>query len=350
MSYSRVCSVLNFAFSIALILTAAENTVADALRDVQQHQASERPQTNSTATPVRRNRARKASNNDQGNASSEAAAAFPEFDYTPNVVYKQVDDRRLELDILTPKSLAAERAPALVYIHGGGWAGGDRYRMRRPDIAGVFHRCGSAGIICVSIEYRLNDERVTAFDCAVDCKDALRFLAKNADKYRIDPARIATIGGSAGGHLSLVAALGEAEDFPGDPQLAGHDPALRCEVAYYPATDFTDIELVGRFMGPRAKLMFGGPPEEKADLIRILSPVHLIRKDSTPVLCFHGDRDGVLPVEHSRRLFAKGKAVGADIRYTEVKNAPHGFGRDGTPSIEEICDQASEYVIGRLKR
>lgn len=282
---------------------------------------------------------------------TKIASAFADFDYTPDVVYKQVGEQALQMDILTPKGLKAEAAPVLVYIHGGGWSGGDRYRMMRPDVSGVFQRCGKAGIICVSIEYRLNSATATAFDSAVDCKDALRFLVKNAAKYRIDPTRIGTIGGSAGGHLSLVTALGDPKDFPGDPALAGHDPAsLRCEVAYYPATDFTDPTLAGRFLGPRAALMFGGPPEQKADVIRLLSPVAQIKKGSTPIYCFHGDKDTTLSVENARRLFAKGKEVGADIQYTEVKNGSHGFGGECTPSVAEICDLAAKFVIERLTR
>jgi len=279
------------------------------------------------------------------------AASFPDFVYLPNVIYKQVGDQALQMDILTPKGLKTTAAPVLVYIHGGGWGGGDRYRMLKSDISGVFNRCGKAGVICVSIEYRLNSEKVTAFDSAVDCKDALRFLVKNATQYHIDPARMATIGGSAGGHLSLVTALGNPKDFPGDPALAGHDPAsLRCEVAYYPATDFTDRALAERFLGARAERMFGGPAEKKADVIRLLSPVAQIHKGSTPVYCFHGDKDTTLPVENSRRLYAKGKAVGADIQYTEVKNGRHGFGDDCSPSIDEICTMASRFVIERLTR
>ncbi len=280
------------------------------------------------------------------------AASFPDFDYVPNVVYKQVGDQSLQMDILTPKGLKAIAAPVLIFIHGGGWGGGDRYEIQKPVIAGVFNRCAQAGIICVSIEYRRTTAKATAFDSVVDCKDALRFLVKHATTYRIDPARMGTMGISAGGHLSLVTALGDPKDFPGDPALAGHDPvSLRCEVAYCPATDFTDRALAERFLAPeRAALMFGGPAETKTDVIRLLSPVHLIQKHSTPVYCFHGDKDPTLPAENSRRLYAKGKAVGADIRYTEVKNGTHSFGPDCTPSIDEIAALAAQFAIERLTR
>lgn len=302
-----------------------------------------------TAKGAKKERKRQAP--DAETLAKNVTKTFPEFDHTPDVVYKTVGDQALQLDILTPKGLMAEKAPLLVYIHGGGWGGGDRYRMARPDIAGVLRRCGAAGIICASIEYRLNTEKATAFDSAVDCKDALRFLVKNAAQYRIDPTRIGTIGGSAGGHLSLVTALGDPKDFPGDPALAGHDPvSIRCEVAHYPATDFTDSALAGRFLGPRATLMFGGPPEQKTDVIKLLSPVFQIRKGSPPVYLFHGDKDTTLSVENSRRLFAKGREVGADIQYMEVKDGTHGYGRDCTPSVEEICDLAAKFVIERLSR
>lgn len=277
---------------------------------------------------------------------------FPEFDHTPDIVYKTVGDQKLQLDLLTPKGLKSETAPLLVYIHGGGWGGGDRYRCSRPDISGVFKRCAAAGILCATIEYRLNSPKATAFDSATDCKDAMRFLVKNAKQYRIDPERIGTIGGSAGGHLSLVTALGDPKDYPGDPALSGFDPkSLRCEVAHYPATDFTDVKLAERFVGShRAVLMFGGPADQKADVIRLLSPVQLIKKDSTPVYCFHGDKDTTLSVENSRRLFARGKEVGADIQYTEVKGGGHGFSGDPSPSIDEIVAKASDFVIAKLTK
>lgn len=322
----------------------------NALRAVDDPPAKpETPAVQDKAAAKARKDARQRKPADAATLAKNIGAAFSDFVHTPNVVYKTVGDQALQLDILTPKDLKAEAAPALVYIHGGGWGGGDRYRMARPDIAGVFRRCGKAGIICVSIEYRLNSAKATAFDSAVDCKDALRFLVKNAAQYRIDPTRIGTIGGSAGGHLSLVTALGDPKDFPGDPALAGHDPAsIRCEVAHYPATDFSDHTLAERFLGARATLMFGGPPEEKADVIRLLSPVAQIKKDSTPVYLFHGDKDTTLTVENSRRLFAKGKEVGADIQYTEVKNGSHGYGTDCMPTVDEICDLAARFVIERL--
>ena len=190
---------------------------------------------------------------------------FADFEIVPDVVYKTVGGRALELDLLIPKNLPKTPAPLLVHIHGGGWGGGDRYILTLRDHALVIKRCGKAGIICATIEYRLTDGKATVYDSVVDCKNALRYLVKNATKHHIDANRIATFGGSAGGHLSLMTALGDPKEFPGDPALTSYDPAsLRAEVAFYPATDFTDPALAKRHLTPsRATLLFGGTAQEK---------------------------------------------------------------------------------------
>ena len=285
------------------------------------------------------------------------AQIFADFKWKSNIVYKTVADQALLLDLLLPKNLPKKPAPLLVYIHGGGWVGGNRYRVEGADMASIVHRCGKEGIACATIEYRFADGKSTVFDSVVDCKDAVRFLVKHAADYQIDPQRIAIFGSSAGGHLSLVTALGKPRDFPGDPALADYDPpALRGEVAFYPATDFSDTSLAERFLTDnRAKLMFGGSAREKAAVIRLLSPICLIERNSPPVYLFHGDKDTILSVENSRRLFAKGKAVGAAIQFTEVKGAGHGFSlaakREGPqtdPSAQQIADMAAQFFIEHL--
>jgi acetyl esterase/lipase len=277
---------------------------------------------------------------------------FADFELVPDLVYKTVGEQNLQLDLLIPKNLSKTPAPLLICIHGGGWAAGNRYTIQRPDHVDIIKRCGKAGIISATIEYRLTAGKSTVFDSVVDCRDALRFLVKHAKQYGIDATRIATFGGSAGGHLSLMTALGNPKDFPGDPALAAYDPpSLRCDLSFYPLTDLTDRVLSERFLKPtRAALIFGGTFEEKTDLARLLSPVHLIRKTSTPVYLFHGDADTTLDIEHSRRLFQKGKEVGADIQFTEVKGGVHSFGTQCTPSIAQISEMGAQYLIERLTR
>ena len=118
---------------------------------------------------------------------------------------------------------AEERLPALVYFHGGGWTIGD------VDTHDVVCRQLAVGARCVvfSVDYRLGPEH--PFPAAVeDCIAATTEVHRAAEELRIDPARIAVGGDSAGGNLAAVVAL-QARDAGGPP--------LAFQLLVYPATD-----------------------------------------------------------------------------------------------------------------
>ena len=70
--------------------------------------------------------------------------------------------------------------------------------------------------------YRLakKGSNVAMRDCVIDCKDAIRYLAKNSESLGIDPMRICVMGDSAGGHIAQMLLLASPEQLPGDPALA----------------------------------------------------------------------------------------------------------------------------------
>jgi acetyl esterase len=116
-----------------------------------------------------------------------------------------------------------DKLPALVYFHGGGWTIGDL------DTHDVLCRQLANGARCAvfSVDYRLAPEY--PFPAAVDdCIAATRYVSANAEALRVDAARIAVGGDSAGGNLATVVAL-EARDAGG--------PALAFQLLIYPATD-----------------------------------------------------------------------------------------------------------------
>ena len=118
---------------------------------------------------------------------------------------------------------SSEVLPALVYFHGGGWVIGDL------DTHDVLCRQLAAGARCAvfSVDYRLAPEH--PFPAAVeDCVAATQYIANNARELKIDAARIAVGGDSAGGNLATVVAL-HARD-------AGR-PSLSFQLLVYPATD-----------------------------------------------------------------------------------------------------------------
>lgn len=87
----------------------------------------------------------------------------------------------------------------LLHIHGGGFGMWDK----RDDHMDIYLKFLEKGIAVGSIEYRLSGEAI--FPAAVlDCREAVRFLRKNAEEYNVLPDKIAVIGGSAGGNLSAM--------------------------------------------------------------------------------------------------------------------------------------------------
>ncbi|MCX9156320.1 alpha/beta hydrolase fold domain-containing protein [Niveibacterium sp. 24ML] len=131
----------------------------------------------------------------------------------------------LELDVaVPPNATASTPQPAIVWIHGGGFVAGSKEERR--DDAMSYAR---AGYVAATINYRLTPDnqanpaiRVRAIQQATeDAMNAIRYLRANAARYHIDPNRIATIGTSAGGGISLINAieadtlLNTVSDFPG---------------------------------------------------------------------------------------------------------------------------------------
>ena len=164
-----------------------------------------------------------------------------------NIIFKSVDDVKLDLMLFVPAERKFEKSPLVVYFHGGGWGGGDKSKIFGRDLIDVIRELNKRGITCASVEYGLaNGGPATANESVADCKDAVRFLAHQAVKYGLDSERIGTFGSSAGGHLMLVAALGKDQDYPCD-QTLNHSGAKNCCVAaYYPMTSFVRPELLNR--------------------------------------------------------------------------------------------------------
>jgi acetyl esterase/lipase len=277
-----------------------------------------------------------------------------EFNYQKDIVYKIVDGDTLDMIIFFPKDKKEPKIPVMLYTHGGGWGGGHKLNIMGAPFLGTLKTLLNNGIACATIEYRLTRVGIsTAVDCVSDCKDAARFLMKNAGKYAFDVDRMGVWGGSAGGHLSLMTALADNNEFKGDESLRNYSPNFLCVVSYYPLTSFVNPEnLIGsNFEKPERFIpILGGLLADKQDLARKLSPVEWINKNSTPVFLLHGEEDKVLPIQQSIYLMEVGKAREADIQLLRVKNAGHSFnGENISPSMDEINKIAAEFIIEKLK-
>jgi acetyl esterase/lipase len=191
------------------------------------------------------------------------------------VIYKTVGQRNLRVHLFLPEGHAAsDRRPALVFMHGGGWSGGEPRRFY--PFADYFVR---RGMVCAAIEYRLISEPgITPRECVIDGRSSIRWVRQHAAELGIDPQRIVVAGGSAGGHVAAGTALFDQANEPGeDPRVSCRPDAL---VLYFPVIDTSPAGYGNRVLGPRW---------------RELSPVDQVRPGLPPTLILHGTADTVTP-------------------------------------------------------
>lgn len=159
-------------------------------------------------------------------AATATATTTGAFNWNRNVTFAMRGEVPLQLDVARRTNVTGVR-PLVVIVHGGGWWSGTRTDNAGSNL--VQQRFATAGFVAASIDYRLAcgngtdaaPERVAyktryhlasplcgAYvpDQVTDIHDAVRFLRANAKSYGADPNRIALVGISAGGHLSLLAA------------------------------------------------------------------------------------------------------------------------------------------------
>ncbi|KAA5825199.1 prolyl oligopeptidase family serine peptidase [Algibacter amylolyticus] len=276
------------------------------------------------------------------------------FSNQKTVVYKTVDGQELDMIIFYPDAAKMKaKNPWMMHVHGGGWAGGSKYKVLKKAFLGTLKSLLENGVVCATIQYRLARGNSNAYDSAVDAKDAARFLLENAKQYKLDKKNYGIWGGSAGGHLSLVTALGKNSDFKGDSDLSRCNPKFKCIVSYFPFTScvYPDIRPNSIFEdGELFVRLLGAPLSEKPELARLLSPTELLKKNSLPILLIHGDKDTTLPIVNSTYMMEVAKQKKADVELLTIKNAGHSFnGKNISPSIEELNDYATKFILSHIK-
>lgn len=225
------------------------------------------------------------------------------------IAYGTGGGRSLELDLLAPDPAPGQRLPAVVYIHGGGWAGGERVWTPNRILA-------EAGFVTVSISYRFTGEAI--FPAQIyDVKAAIRWVRANAEAYGVDPARVGIWGHSAGGHLAALAAV-----TAGVPELEGEggnqeqDSSVQAVVPIAAPLDFLidwyavqQLPLSDDIAGLSDALL-GGPPARRMDLARLASPLWQVGHNSPPHLLIHGEHDDVVPIAQARAYVAALRHMG----------------------------------------
>ena len=223
------------------------------------------------------------------------------------LVYKTVGDRKLTLYVYNPAGHNSEKkVPAIVFFHGGGWANGNPSQFEKQC-----QYLANRGMVAISVEYRLvgrGDVKVE--DCIEDAKSAMRWVRGHAAELGVDPERIASGGGSAGGHLAACVAV--IDDFNAKSDDLGISARPNAMVLFNPAVGGAADKLTSTKIAPKLR----GAPEKAF-------PVTYASTKQGPCIMFFGTEDRLLAgAERFRGISTK---AGNKCRIVTYEGQGHSF-------------------------
>ncbi len=239
-----------------------------------------------------------------------------------HIAYADAGKRNL-LDIYHPEEAREGGFPVLLQVHGGGWMIGEKEQQAKPL---MFH-LAQRGWLCVAINYRLSPN--AAFPAhIVDVKKSIAWIRENIAEYGGDPNFIAITGGSAGGHLSSLAAL-TPNYAPFQPEFENVDTRIQAAVPFYGVYDFTDRFDIRPEMSMEKMLadkVLQCTQQENPEIWDTGSPLSHVNEDAPPMFVIHGTHDSLVWVEEARTFVsAMQKESEQAVVYGELPGAQHAF-------------------------
>lgn len=244
-----------------------------------------------------------------------------------DVVYTKGKDWEQKLDIYLPPN-NGKPTPVVINIHGGGWNHGTKESQTG------FNTFFKMGFAVVNIEYRLTPQ-ATAPAAVEDARCALIYVIKNAKALNIDVNKIVVMGGSAGGHLALMAGL-----LANDHRFDGNCPGVEnikvaAIIDKYGITDVWDWGYGKNITSKSAGRWLGDKANNEA-FAKTVSPIQYVNKNNPPVFIAHGDADPTVPYQQSVDLYKKLQEAGVITEFMTVEGGKHGgFPRDKNTELNK---------------
>lgn len=208
-----------------------------------------------------------------------AEVVLPAEPPVETLIYKRVAGRELKLFLHRPPGWSvADRRPALLFIHGGGWVGGGV-----TVFTGQARHFASRGLVCAILEYRLlsKENLDPPLLCIQDAKSALRWLRARACEWGIDSTRIGAVGASAGGQLAAFLGMMDGADDPSDD--GSISARAQAAILLNP--------VLHNGPGP-----WGYGYKRTGDHFLAYSPFHNVTARAAPTLVLLGTKDKLVPV------------------------------------------------------
>jgi acetyl esterase/lipase len=283
-------------------------------------------------------------------------------------VYKTVGERQIKADVY--QAAPGARKPAVMWIHGGAliMGGGP---PRWPDAR--FHaELLNRGFVVVSIDYRLAPETKLP-GIIEDVQDAWRWVRQEGPKrFGIDPDRIATAGGSAGGYLTLMTGfcceprprvlvsyfgygditapwLSQPDEFYRRQPLVPKEEAYRCAGGRVPSgppipNQRGRFYLYCRQQGIWPNEVSGRDPHTEPKWFDRYCPIRNVTAQYPPTLLIHGIADTDVPYAESKNMAARLAEASVAHEFITVTGAGHGLSGAQPDKVARIARQAVDFI------
>ena len=269
--------------------------------------------------------------------------AVPDPRMEQNIAFSPIPgtDRNLLCDVWQPPSTISPSGLTFIYLHGSAFYFLDKDLGTRP----FFSYLAAQGHVIMDVAYRLSPE-TDMMGMVNDVKRAIVWMKENAGNYGVNPNRIIVGGGSAGGHLDLLAAYTANNPQLTPKELEGKDISVCAVISLYGTNDLkavyyhTNQHLTTRSIPGRPKKavptkmpgwiikrmgkeyyrlgfdkgfenagalapLLGGHPDECPETYALFSPVTHVHPDCPPTLLIHGEDDIMAPVKSTRFLHTR---------------------------------------------
>ncbi len=273
-------------------------------------------------------------------------ATRPRSRMVRNVTFATVPgtDRDLLCDLWQPGPGVRRSGIGIVFLHGGAWQAFDKDVLTRP----FFRHLAAQGHVIMDVAYRMARE-TDMHGMLGDVRRAVAWLRANGPALDVDPTRIVLAGGSAGGHLALLAAYTSDDPTYAPEEVRGCDTSVCGVIAYYPVADLRTLTdhwseqsmhplatAAGKTLGyfPRegylpwsklAQRLFGAPLAQLDDTLLAYSPLAHVSPQCPLTLLIQGLHDHVVPVEDVLELHSSLVAAGARAAIVKLPMVEHAF-------------------------
>ena len=237
------------------------------------------------------------------------------------------DHERHYLDLVIPKGESVSQG-MILYIHGGGWIGGDK-----EVHSDALKSNADIGYISAAINYRYADgKKVTCENILDDINAALVEIKNICNGHGIAVDKVMLAGGSAGGHLSLMYAYTRVDTAPITPVAVASyaGPTDLYESDFYITSYVEDIKkMIFKISG--ADIVNGNIVDYDNELL-LASPISYVDENTVPTLLCHGTDDDVVPYSNATKLYNLLCEHGVDCELITFKNSGHGLESDAEAS------------------